>query len=217
MKEGKETVLRRIQETALAQLAARGKVTETELAQKTGVSRTPVREALSRLMVDGILVRRQNVGIVLKPPAPDEIIELYEARAAIECAAARLTAKRAESAWRQRLLVLAKAVDRVSASQKKNGHIDDRADFRFHKDIVDACGNRHLRHLYEYFHMLWLTLCFGHLRPFLFMRHTHGHIAGALISGRADKAERAVRLHISEAAGKLVGQMKQSAVKGDKK
>ncbi|MCX6992892.1 MAG: GntR family transcriptional regulator [Kiritimatiellaeota bacterium] len=195
----KEVVLRRIQETALAQIAACGKVTETELAQMTGVSRTPVREALAGLMANSILIRRQNVGIVLKSPATNEIVELYEARAAIECAAARLTAERAESAWKQRLLALAKVVDRVPASRKKTAYFDDRADCRFHKNIVDACGNRHLQRLYEHFQMLRLTLCFGHLHQLLVMRHTHVHIAEALISGRADKAERTVRLHINEA------------------
>lgn len=209
MNDSKTMTLRRIQEMALARIAARGKVTETELAHKAGVSRTLVREALARMMADGILIRRQNVGIILKPPTSRDIIELYEARAAIECAAARLTAERADSACKQRLLALAKTMERPAAAHGENAYVDDRKDVHFHKSIVNACGNRHLQRLFEHFHMLWLAMCFGHLFPVFSRQYSHVHIARALLSGQADRAENIVHFHILETAKKLAAQMRK--------
>lgn len=66
---------------------------ETSLAEKYDVSRTPIREALTRLEQDG-LVRRTDRGLVVRERSPEEILDIYEVRIGLEAMAARVAASR---------------------------------------------------------------------------------------------------------------------------
>jgi DNA-binding GntR family transcriptional regulator len=68
-------------------------LTETQLADFCRVSRTPVREAVHRLEMEQVLVRGER-GISIPDPTSEEIYELYETRAILECAVSRLAAER---------------------------------------------------------------------------------------------------------------------------
>ncbi|HET6153969.1 MAG TPA: GntR family transcriptional regulator [Marmoricola sp.] len=69
------------------------RLTEIALAERFGISRTPVREALRRLEQDG-LVERAARGLVVRERSPNEILEIYEVRILLEGAAARAAAVR---------------------------------------------------------------------------------------------------------------------------
>lgn len=66
---------------------------EAEIAKGRRVSRTPVREALSRLEQDGLLVRGDR-SLVVRARSPEEILEIYEVRGMLESMAARDAAQR---------------------------------------------------------------------------------------------------------------------------
>ncbi|WP_222719388.1 GntR family transcriptional regulator [Actinokineospora xionganensis] len=65
------------------QWSATGRFTEPRLARELGVSRTPVREALTRLLADG-LVQREDYGYAIVVPSMAKIRDLYEVRIAVE-------------------------------------------------------------------------------------------------------------------------------------
>lgn len=75
---------------------------EAQLATWAGVSRTPVREALTRLEQDGVIGRGER-GLVVRDRSPEEILDIYENRIVLEAAAARIAADRHTSYDRIRL------------------------------------------------------------------------------------------------------------------
>ncbi len=66
---------------------------ETALSARYGVSRTPMREALGRLAQDG-LIERSTRGFRVRTRSPEEIIDIYDARIALESTCAGLAASR---------------------------------------------------------------------------------------------------------------------------
>ena len=70
------------------------RLVESELAERFGVSRTPVREALQRLETQGLL-RRDGRSLIVASLDHNQMAELYEVRAELEGLAARLAAKHA--------------------------------------------------------------------------------------------------------------------------
>jgi DNA-binding GntR family transcriptional regulator len=74
-------------------LDAGASLVETELADRYGTSRTPVREALRRLEQDGLLERGRR-GLQVRAPSAAEILEIYEVRIDLEALAAALAAER---------------------------------------------------------------------------------------------------------------------------
>jgi DNA-binding GntR family transcriptional regulator len=84
-------LMREIVEGALAPGTVLG---EVETSSRLGVSRTPLREALSRLTADGLVMAQSGRGVVVTEVSLDNITELYEVREALEEQAARLAAHR---------------------------------------------------------------------------------------------------------------------------
>lgn len=84
------TLLDEIQRGLLAPGSVLG---EVEQAARIGVSRTPLREALTRLIADGLVVQQSPRVTVVAPIEPDDIRELFEARRALEEMAARIAAR----------------------------------------------------------------------------------------------------------------------------
>jgi DNA-binding GntR family transcriptional regulator len=133
-----ESTYDRLRDLVLASTLEPGATfTEATLAQRLGVSSTPVREGLKRLEQDG-LVERSGRGVRLKERSPEEILEIYEVRVVLEAAAARAAAvKRTEldlsrlEAIHQEMAVLAE------------GDVDGRVTWnnRFHQALWKASHN----------------------------------------------------------------------------
>src|SRR5690606_16921226 len=66
---------------------------ETSLAQAFRVSRTPIRQALTRLEQDGLVVRTAS-GLVVRDRTPGEVLDIYEVRILLEAQAGRTAAER---------------------------------------------------------------------------------------------------------------------------
>jgi DNA-binding GntR family transcriptional regulator len=69
------------------------RLTTTELAERMGVSRTPIREAISRLQATGMLEEIPNQGAFVAQPSRERLVELYDMRLLLECYAAAEAAR----------------------------------------------------------------------------------------------------------------------------
>lgn len=76
-------------------LAPGERLTETDLAARFGVSRTPVRQAIARLEAEGLLTHEARRGLTVTRPDHQQVVELYVMREVLEGAAARLAAQHA--------------------------------------------------------------------------------------------------------------------------
>lgn len=132
--------------------------TEPALMQEFGVSRSVVREAISRLQAAGLLRTQQGVGsFVLAPKvsnpllpeaAPAELkvqqkLAMLELRLSLEPEAAALAAQRRTA---EQLSAMERALKDFD-TQRKTGEATAEADFRFHELLAQATGNEYFVHV----------------------------------------------------------------------
>lgn len=131
------TLLSEIQEGVLPAGAVLG---EVEQASRLGVSRTPLREALARLAADGLVVQQSPRVTVVSDVDADDIRALFEFRRALEEAAARLAATRADPA---EFAALADEFDSTSLRGEGREHYYDLIE-RFDAALDAAVDNAYL-------------------------------------------------------------------------
>jgi DNA-binding GntR family transcriptional regulator len=121
-------------------------IPEELLATQFGVSRTPVREALSQLQIAGLVVVKPQRGSFVFKPTPGDVEALYQFRCVIEPSAA-------EFAWKinknRTLDAMQLALENMLKSKKKRDALSyGRADTRFHECVFENCGNPYLQSAY---------------------------------------------------------------------
>ncbi|MEM7443854.1 MAG: GntR family transcriptional regulator [Pseudomonadota bacterium] len=127
---------------ATFRLKPRERLNEGEIAKQFGTSRTPVREALNRLVADGLLTFDPGKGFYCRELAPKAILDLYELRVALECEIARLTAERAD---RDDLKKLETFLDETGPDNEGRDEIElVRLDEHFHGSLAELTGNQAL-------------------------------------------------------------------------
>jgi DNA-binding GntR family transcriptional regulator len=122
----------------------RDRLDELRLARQFGVSRTPIREALQRLVASGLAEQIPRRGVFVRQPGPVELMEMFETMAEIEGVCGRLAAQRiSDSAIRD--LDAANARCRAAiAAEDADGYY--RENETFHHVIYHQAGNAFLEH-----------------------------------------------------------------------
>jgi DNA-binding GntR family transcriptional regulator len=123
------------------------KLTEFQLAEELGVSRTPVREALNRLVQDGYVKVIPGRGAFVASFSTDDMVELFEVREALEGMAARLAALRMPKESLVRLRTGLETALKSTNRRGYGGYLN--ADRQFHQALVSASENGHLIRLME--------------------------------------------------------------------
>lgn len=169
---------------------------ETELSERLGVSRTPVRESLQRLAEDGLIVMRRRRWYVYEHTA-GEIREIYEVRAAQEGFAARLACQRASAEQ------LAAIKDAAPIADLEALDARVAANDAFHDLINQASGNQRLVALIAKTRLFHFNrrLAGAYTREELAHSSSqHAAIVTAVVARDKDSAERLVREHVLDAA-----------------
>ena len=141
-------VQRELERMVLAgDLGAGEKLNEPELAERLGVSRGPVREALRALAETGLVRAERNRGVFVRAISPEEAEEIFEVRAALD----RLSGRKLAAVIRPEQLA---ELRRVVAAMKAAARGDDRegyhgANLRFHDALVEFSGNAKLLQTYR--------------------------------------------------------------------
>ncbi|WP_299816066.1 GntR family transcriptional regulator [uncultured Jannaschia sp.] len=173
------------------------RLVEIELAERFGMSRTPVREALQRLETQGVL-RRDGRSLIVATLSHDQMAELYAVRTELEALAARLAAKHAAA---EEGRVLARMVDE-DAAFLGDARALARANRRFHRQIHLASHNRYLIQQLDMVHRSMALMATTSLaapgRGEVALAE-HRDIVEAIAAGDGDRAADALRSHLSSA------------------
>lgn len=113
---------------------------ETVLAEWCEVSRTPIREALTRLEQDGIVVRTDR-GLMVRDDSPEDVLDLYETRIVLEATAARVASERRTF---HDLLQMHELADHMNTMDTSDPRAMAAANDRFHRSVWRASHNRSL-------------------------------------------------------------------------
>jgi DNA-binding GntR family transcriptional regulator len=113
---------------------------ETRLSDRFGVSRTPVREALSHLVAQGILAQGPGRGVRVADYTREELAEMLEAMHEIEAACARIAAQRLTLLDRAAIRAAQSACLERAEAGDRPGYL--RANEAFHDAIYRATRNR---------------------------------------------------------------------------
>ena len=126
-------------------------VLEQELAAELGMSRTPIREALVKLEHESLVQLIPRHGMRVVPLSVDDLRDMYEVLTALELTAIeRLARSKADATV---VDAIDDALDAMDVAIRKRDHDAwIRADERFHRMLLERCGNARLKALAD---MLW--------------------------------------------------------------
>lgn len=123
---------------------------EGDLAEQLNVSRSPVREAIQLLTWERLLVKVPNKGVVVASFTPNDVTEIYSARAAIETYTGKWLCKQDDSYRNTVCEKLNKILERLSAALDKGDIFEvSSIDQEFHSTLVDAGNNARLSRSYQ--------------------------------------------------------------------
>tara|TARA_B110000003_G_scaffold21776_1_gene21048 strand:- start:207 stop:848 length:642 start_codon:yes stop_codon:yes gene_type:complete len=170
---------------------------ETSLADRFGVSRTPIREAVRSLVDLGLLETRSRKGAFVRVATAKELIDLFEVAAELEALACRLSAERLTD---DTSLEIQNSLQECEEAAKV-GDISSYAvgNLRFHAAIRDASGNLWLKS-----ELSEIEVRINPYRSMPYKMHNrlaksiqeHREIQNAILDANADKAANLMRDHI---------------------
>ena len=179
------------------ELAPRSDISEKQLQQELGISRTPVHEALKRLQDDGFVETYARKGTFVADVTMETVRDIYETRLLLEPFMTRDAMDAVPRKWmedlRRRLL-------EAQPTQESEGVLAImKMDTELHTTIASCCANRFLReslHLvYEHDRRIRLKTEKNHHQVW-FSQEEHVAILDAMLAGNKEKAERLSREHV---------------------
>jgi GntR family transcriptional repressor for pyruvate dehydrogenase complex len=193
---------------------------ETELVDEYGVSRTVIREAVTRLRAEGLVETFQGRGsFVLAMPEPTsftvesaairthhDVLDMIDFRLGIECEAAALAAARVDAASAEAIQAALAAF--VAAAPEDAVE----ADFGFHRAVAAASANRFYLDLLDSLGPMMILLPrtrLGDAHSLTDASHVervrseHDNVAAAVVAGDPDTARAAMRVHLGNTRRRL--------------
>ncbi len=175
-----------------------------QIAKEVGASRTPVWEAVHRLIQEGLLENIPNRGVFMSALTPKVAIELYVVREALEGLAARFAVPKVNDLVLKKMAKLIEEQRKMVEDEDLVGY--SRLDYEFHALVYELSGNRTLLEI--------LGTVKNKMRPLALqvtpilsrLLEDHMEILAAFQERDADRAEAAFRNHNL----KMIEQIKQN-------
>jgi DNA-binding GntR family transcriptional regulator len=194
---GADNVYARLKhDISIGEIAQGTRLVETRLAERYGVSRTPIRQALLTLEQDG-LVARNGRSLHVRGQSPTEIMELYDLREMLEERAARLAARRHDESD---TIVLRRLLERMSGELTKLERYT--LNREFHASIWRAAHHHALLQTLERLYansVLGLTTTLASPERWTQTLAEHRDMVEAILNGDEERAAALVQTHLRTA------------------
>ncbi len=183
------------------------RISPDELADRLRISKMPIKEAIERLVGDGLLEVQARRGTFVARLDAVELAETFEVRCALEVLAGKLAVRHITKADTERLRQLIAAMERSTAKTDIRLHLEQNAEF--HELIVNRSGNRKLMETWQRFR-LPIHVAGIHSRTDDWVERVareqreHRAIVRALEQGDPAAVEQAITSHVMRARGSLV-------------
>ncbi len=181
------------------------KLVESAFAERLGVSRGPVREALRMLEQAGLVRQEKNRGTYVRSLALDEALEIFELRAMLEESVGRELARRASAESLKPARELVDALERAAREDRADQY--HRLNLQFHDALVRALGNARLVEVYRTLTnelSLFRRRNLAQPRMLAASASEHRGIVEAIASGDVEAAGRATRAHVEASRERTV-------------
>jgi len=204
MKSKKELVYEKLREQIIdCSLSPGMPINEADFAERFGVSKTPIREAIRQLEREGLVDSIPGRGSIISYISSGDIYEIFEIREIIECGAIRRAAKLSD---KEKLLRKKEELEEVK--KRLSGDEEDSANWEgcndIHLVIIDSVGNKKLSRMYgEILDTIErIRNNFGHRFSGRRLEHIvdeHLAIINAIIDGDGGNAQKMMRKHLGNA------------------
>ena len=168
---------------------------------KVGIS--PLREALSQLLIEQLVIVENQRGFRVHPISKEEMLDIYETRASIEALCINLAVERGDDEWEANILAAAHKMSKFSTLLEKEPHEWERRHQAFHSAIAEGCQSPTLLHvrrsLYEKasrYRNLWLKKNMLDTEIFDANQKEHEKLIEALLNHDAAQAKTIIREHL---------------------
>ena len=179
-------------------IAPEARLVESEISTNFKMSRGAVRTALIRLEEEGLVVREPHRGARVRKVSDDEAVEILQVRAVLEGLAVRLTAERIDDAGATRLRALLDRHRELLEGGDLLGASDANADL--HAALLELSGHGTARRLIRALNSQTVRYQYRTIlipgRPAASVAE-HTAIVEAVVAGRPEEAEAAMRSHLS--------------------
>jgi DNA-binding GntR family transcriptional regulator len=194
------------------------KLKMVELTERFGVSQSVIREALTRLTEQGLLVATPQRGFRVRDLSVEDIAELTESRVQIESLALRLAVERGDLQWETGILAAHHRLDRTPVTREDGTVNEDWSGQHrdFHQSLLTGCGNRRLesvanslRDSAELYRRWYWVLTDDHQRD---LAREHRQLRELTLARQADQAIAVLTEHIDRAPSLLIAYAREHGV-----
>jgi DNA-binding GntR family transcriptional regulator len=208
----------------VGQIAPGSWVVETELAERLGLSRTPIRGALQLLQREGFILEHRGgtkVRLRISPLTKEDAQELYGIANQLEMMAGALTAELSEEARQAlctRLHSLNERLRHIATGKKVEPRFVFELDTQFHREIVLASAGPRLQDLHTMIkpqlERYWRLYAHSLIQDLALSVSEHEKIVAAIASGSAKAAESAIANNWKHGAERIYRQIDQFGERG---
>lgn len=182
---------------------------EIHLANKLGVSRTPIREAIRKLELEGLVVMVPRRGAQVAQITEKSMSDVLEVRLALDELSVELACKRITAEKKEELKLACKAFEKAT----KTGDIREiaKADVTFHDIIFESAGNTRLKQLVNNLAEQMYRYRFEYIKDEKqhdMLISEHQKILETILEGDEKKAKQAIRVHIKNQEQSILKQIR---------